>query len=424
MAAVTACSASPETGRAGTTADPSVTAGTGDTGPPRASADRPTLSAAPDASPPSLTPAEQRELDERLVDAAWDADVDRARRLIARGADVDWRDDTQQSAFLIATSEGPLELLELTLDSGADVGLHDGFDGTGLIRAAERGLGQVVGRLLQTDIEVDHVNNLGWVALHEAIILGDGSRGYVDTVRALVAGGADLEVTPVRDGIAPVEHARSRGQDAVVATLSRALADPAPRDPDRALLAAAAAGDADRAAVALRAGADLEARDSRERTPLLLAVTEERLAVARLLVALGASPDAFDDRHDTPWLVTGVTGSVPMAEVLLAHDPDLGIRNRFGGTSIIPASERGHVDYVRRVARTGIDLDHVNDLGWTALLEAVILGDGSRPYQRIVRILLAAGADPGIADRDGVTALEHAISGGQTRVARLLARAG
>ena len=70
-----------------------------------------------------------------------------------------------------------------------------------------------------------------------------------------------------------------------------------------------------------------------------------------------------------------------MLEVLLPAHPDLTIRNRYGGVSVIPASERGHVAYVRRVLRTGIDVDHVNDLGWTALLEAVILGDGSAPYR-------------------------------------------
>ena len=163
-------------------------------------------------------------------------------------------------------------------------------------------------------------------------------------------------------------------------------------------------------------------RDDRGRTPLLLAVTEDRLAAARLLVHLGADPNALDDRHDTPWLVTGVTGSVAMAEVLLPARPDLTIRNRFGGVSIIPASERGHVDYVRRVVRTSIDVNHVNDLGWTALLEAVILGDGSKPYADIVRILLDAGADPAIGDRDGVTALEHAERRGHTAIARTLRR--
>jgi ankyrin repeat protein len=302
------------------------------------------------------------------------------------------------------------------------VGLHDRFDGTGLIRAADRGHWRIVGRLLQTPMEVDHVNDLGWTALHEAIVLGDGSADYADTVRALVAGGADLTIAPERDGIAPIEHARSRGQDAVVRTLSRALEPGRIARPDAVLLDAARAGSPDLAAVAIRAGADLEARDARRRTPLLLAVTEDHLAVARLLVALGASPDTLDDQHDTPWLVTGVTGSVAMAEVLLPHGPDLAIRNRYGGVSIIPASERGHVAYVRRVVRTAIDVNHVNDLGWTALLEAVILGDGSWPYQQIVQVLLDAGADPAIADQDGVTALEHARSRGQDRVAALLAR--
>ena len=150
---------------------------------------------------------------------------------------------------------------------------------------------------------------------------------------------------------------------------------------------------------------------------------KDRLSVARLLVYLGADPDALDEQHDTPLLVTGVTGSVDMLEVLLPARPDLTIRNRFGGTSLIPASERGHVDYVRRVVRTSIDVNHVNDLGWTALLEAVILGDGSKRYQQIVTILLAAGADPRIGDRGGVTALQHATRRGHVEVARILRNA-
>lgn len=186
------------------------------------------------------------------------------------------------------------------------------------------------------------------------------------------------------------------------------------------LLTAAARGDADAAAAAIRAGADLEQRDSHGRTPLLLAAAADHLAVARVLVKLGADPDALDNRHDTPWLVTGVTGSVKMAELLLTADPDLTIRNRFGGVSIIPASERGHVNYVRRVVRTDIDVNHVNDLGWTALLEAVILGRGTQPWQQIVRVLLDHGADPAIADQNGVTALEHATAAGYDEIARML----
>lgn len=194
--------------------------------------------------------------------------------------------------------------------------------------------------------------------------------------------------------------------------------------PDATLLRAGRTGDTALAEQAVREGADLEARDEHGRTPLLLAATYDHVEVAQLLVAEGASADALDDRHDTPWLVTGVTGSVAMLEALLPADPDLTIRNRYGGLSPIPASERGHVDYVRRVVQTGVDLDHVNDLGWTALLEAILLGDGGRDHQLVVEALLDAGADPALADADGVTPLEHAEQRGHDEIADLIRAAG
>jgi ankyrin repeat protein len=364
-------------------------------------------------------------LNQQLIKAAWDNDLRRAQDLIARGADVNAKDNTVQSAYLISTSEGYLELLHLTLKHGADVDSKDSFNGTGLIRAADRGHADIVGRLVQADIKTDHVNNLGWTALHEAIILGDGSPRYVDTVRVLVAAGANLRLPSQRDQIAPLDHATSKGHNEIAQVVRAGLAadKPSKRQANQQLLAAAERGDATAAALAIRGGADLETRDERGRTPLLLAASKDRLEVARLLVYLGADPDALDDQHDTPWLVTGVTGSVDMLEVLLPAEPDLTIRNRFGGTSLIPASERGHVGYVRRAVRTGINVNHVNDLGWTALLEAVILGDGSKRYQQIVTTLLDAGADPKIADRQGVTALQHAEQRGQREVARILRNA-
>lgn len=220
---------------------------------------------------------------------------------------------------------------------------------------------------------------------------------------------------------------------APVRTTAAPTPEPTPNNPyvslsvadrDRQLLSAARGGNAAKVALLLAAGADVETRDFRERTPLLLAVTEDRVDAARALVAAGADPDALDDRHDTPWLVTGVTGSVEMAKVLLPAKPDLTIRNRFGGISIIPASERGHDEYVAYVVEsTDIAVNHVNDLDWTALLEAVILGKGTGAWQRIVQTLVDHGADVTIADRNGVTALQHARNSGFTTIAEILQRA-
>lgn len=138
-------------------------------------------------------------------------------------------------------------------------------------------------------------------------------------------------------------------------------------------------------------------------------------------MAAGADPDAQDRREESPWLATGVTGSVAMLRVLLPAGPDLTLRNRFGGVSLIPASERGHVGYVREVLRvTDIDVDHVNRLGWTALLEAVILGEGGLAHQQVVELLLAAGATRDLPDGDGVTPLAHAERRGFAELAALL----
>ena len=390
---------------------------------PMSSAATPTTSAGAGGSTPvpsKPSAAEQARLDTELRDAAWRDDLSRAKALVARGADVNAKDETEQSAYLVATSEGRLALLRLALANGARVDDKDSWNGTGLIRAAERGHALVVGELLRAGIDRNHVNRIGYQAIHEAVWLGRDTTTYVDTLRVLVAGGVELTRPSRGEGLTPLQMARERGFDRLTGVLVKATTARPVGDAAAALLAAAARGDADAVAPALRAGADLEGRDARERTALLLAVTGDHVDAARVLVAMGADPDALDDRHDTPWLVTGVTGSVAMLEALLPAGPDLTIRNRYGGVSVIPASERGHVDYVRRVVRTGIDVNHVNDLGWTALLEAVILGDGGPRHQEIVRILLGAGADRSIADKDGVTALEHARAKGYAAIAKLL----
>ena len=131
---------------------------------------------------PMPGPGEQARLDARLIAAAWENDVELAGRLIERGADVNAQDDTQQSAFLIAASEGYVDLLDLTMKHGADLHSKDSFNGTALIRATERGHAAIAGRLVR-GVDVDHVNNLGWTALHESVLLGDGTARYVETVR-------------------------------------------------------------------------------------------------------------------------------------------------------------------------------------------------------------------------------------------------
>lgn len=219
------------------------------------------------------------------------------------------------------------------------------------------------------------------------------------------------------------------GWSVVVSTgagvVSRAAhAQPAPGTP---LIEAAARGDLAAAQLALGRGAALEARDGTGRTALLAATQGGHAAVARWLIERGADVNAQDSIQDSAFLLAGARGHT--AIVLAAHPKaDPKVLNRYGGTALIPACHYGHVETVRALLEwkgpNRVPVDHVNRLGWTALLEAVILGDGGPRHTEIVRLLLAHGANANLPDREGVTALAHARQRQQAAVVGLLERAG
>ena len=193
---------------------------------------------------------------------------------------------------------------------------------------------------------------------------------------------------------------------------------------DQALIIAAERNDVSTIRRLLGVGTNVHARDAQGRTALLAATAHNHIESAKLLIEAGADVNAQDGKLDSPLLLAGASGYLEILKLTLQANPDFKIYNRYGGTALIPACERGHVEVVKELLKTRIDIDHVNNLGWTALLEAIVLSDGGSRHQEIVRLLVSAGADVNLSDRQGVTPLQHARRSGFDVIADILESAG
>ncbi|MGG4103452.1 ankyrin repeat domain-containing protein [Paenibacillus lautus] len=190
---------------------------------------------------------------------------------------------------------------------------------------------------------------------------------------------------------------------------------------DHELIEYAEQGNTEQVRQLLQSGANINATDEQGRTAVMAATYHNHVGTVEALIQAGADINIRDHQLNNVFLYAGAEGMMEILRLAIEADADVTLTNRFGGTALIPASDRGHVEIVQELlTRTDIDVNHINNLNWTALLEAVILGDGSEQYQRIVKLLLEHGADAGLPDGNGVTPLQHARERGYQEIERIL----
>jgi ankyrin repeat protein len=171
--------------------------------------------------------------------------------------------------------------------------------------------------------------------------------------------------------------------------------------------------------------AALEARDARGRTPLHVATFARQPAAIRALAEAGANLSAVeDDRYDAVTIAAVADDEDSLRLLLSLGASATQVTSRYDGTALIAAAHLGHEGVVRQLVAAGAPLDHVNNLHWTAVIEAIVLGDGGPRHQATLRALLDAGASTRLTDREGRTPLELARARGYAEMVRLLERAG
>jgi ankyrin repeat protein len=228
--------------------------------------------------------------------------------------------------------------------------------------------------------------------------------------------------------------ALSRGAWCLVIALAAwpgapALAQVAPSSTEAArytgLHAAAHKGDLPQLKKLLASGADLNARDPFGRTAVHIASFARQREVIRLLAQAGANLQLLEnDRYDAV-TIASVADDEATLRVLLALGASARLTtSRYDGTALIAAAHLGHDGVVKQLIAAKAPLDHVNNLHWTAMIEAVVLGDGGPRHQEVLRALLAAGANTQLADREGNTPLALARTRNYAAMVRMLEQAG
>lgn len=187
------------------------------------------------------------------------------------------------------------------------------------------------------------------------------------------------------------------------------------------LHAAAARGDVPKLTQLIAARADVNARDGYGRTPLHVATFARQADAIRALAQAGTDLNALEnDRYDAVTIAAVADDEETLRLLLSLGASAKLVTSRYDGTALIAAAHLGHDGVVRQLIAAGAPLDHVNNLHWTAVIEAVVLGDGGARHQATLKALLDAGANARLADREGRTPVELARARGFGEMVKLL----
>ena len=122
--------------------------------------------------------------------------------------------------------------------------------------------------------------------------------------------------------------------------------------------------------------------------------------MAILLIERGTKVDLRDSKGRTPLMIAAISGKTDVAELLLRAGADpLAEEPTFYDTPLYVAAMNGHLDFVKMMLSRGVSVNFQNThTGETPLWVAAKDGQAE-----VTEFLLSNGADPNIASTNGMT---------------------
>jgi ankyrin repeat protein len=286
------------------------------------------------------------------------------------------------TSLINAIRQNDVDAVRRALSSGRAELIVDDTGTTLLMYAALVAGPEIIRLLVDHGAQVNASNRFGATALMCAV-------SRTENVRALLERGADVKARTSHGGTA--------------------------------LVAATRYGNVNAMKILLAAGADTSSSQIR-RALFSASFFSTNPAVREVLRAAGVVATSSDEitgtvldwtRHDVATLSSLLTFGVPPNEEI--HTPTVSLPTFF------MAARDGQIDAMRALVEKGVDPAQKGARGWTALMFAA---SAHRSSIGTLKFLLNHGAEVNAEDDNGRTALDWALTRGETDVSAFLRRAG
>jgi uncharacterized protein len=341
--------------------------------------------------------------DFRLARAVRSQNSEAIHSLLNERVDVNVPEPDGTTALAWAAHWDDLNTADLLIRAGANANAANDNGVTPLWLACNSGSSAMVKELLAARADP----NASHLPAGETALLRCSGTGSVDAVKLLLDRGADVNATEIA-GQTPLMWAIEERHPEVARVLIEhgAGVNTASKNGFTPLLFAARQGDIDSGRVLLENGADISATARKDLNTLLVAIASGREQFAIFLVEHGANPNAADDRGTTALHYALQQGLSNLNGV--AHDPQyaaLDFLFRANMAELVKVLlDHGANPNARILKRTPPlrigDRPKIDLIGATPFLLAAATGD-----VKVMKLLLAKGADPLLTTEDGTTPL-------------------